>query len=170
MITAHLLGGKISSSSPDAFSLFEKANFGEKINNKIEYSGFEALYLLQKGKLEVQSSGKQLKEEEVWKRVKKGDKKFDTKYSAFSTLRSKGYLVKTGLKFGAEFRVYDKNTKVGEDHARWLLFTARENEALRWNEFSAKSRVAHSTKKQLLIAIIDDEGKATFYEVSWQGI
>jgi tRNA-intron endonuclease len=37
-----------------------------------------------------------------------------------------------------------------------------------WHDFSAKNRIAHSTKKNLLIAIVDEEGDVSYYEVSWK--
>ncbi|MBU1252016.1 MAG: tRNA-intron lyase, partial [Nanoarchaeota archaeon] len=35
------------------------------------------------------------------------------------------------------------------------------------HDFSAKNRVAHSTKKNLLLAIVDEEGDVSYYEVRW---
>jgi len=104
------------------------------------------------------------------RRLKRKDKKFDTKYAAFSDLRGKGYIVKTALKFGAEFRVYDKGIKPREDHAKWILITVRESEKLNWHDFAAKSRVAHSTKKNLLVGIVDEDGDVTYYEVGWRRV
>jgi tRNA-intron endonuclease len=89
------------------------------------------------------------------------------KYSVFCDLRKRGYVVKTALKFGAEFRVYDKGKSVGEDHARWILFPVSENNVMTWHDFSAKNRVAHSTNKALLIAIVDEEGDVSYYEEKW---
>ncbi len=76
-------------------------------------------------------------------------------------------MVKTALKFGADFRVYDKETKPGKKHAKWLVFVERETNKLTWHEFSAKNRVAHSTKKKLLLAIVDEENDVSYYEVGW---
>jgi tRNA-intron endonuclease len=36
-----------------------------------------------------------------------------------------------------------------------------------WHDFSAKNRVAHSTNKTLLIAIVDEESDVSYYEVKW---
>jgi tRNA-intron endonuclease len=88
-------------------------------------------------------------------------------YCAYKNLRSRGYIVKTALKFGAEFRVYDKGIKPGEDHAKWIVFPVHESETLTWYDFSAKNRVSHSTRKNLLIAVVDDEDDVTYYEVKW---
>ena len=80
---------------------------------------------------------------------------------------SRGYIVKTALKFGADFRVYDRGVKPGEDHARWVVYPVHEGSVLTWYEFAAKNRVAHSTKKRLMLGIVDDEGDVTYYEVRW---
>ena len=82
-------------------------------------------------------------------------------------MRNRGYIVKTALKFGADFRVYDKGKKPGKTHAKWVVFVDHESKKINWNEFSAKNRVAHSTKKKLLLAIVDEESSVSYYEVSW---
>ena len=85
----------------------------------------------------------------------------------FKDIRNRGYIVKTALKFGAEFRVYDRGVKPGEDHARWIVYPVKESSTLTWHDFSAKNRVAHSTKKRLMICIVDEENDVTYYEVKW---
>lgn len=168
MIQAHLAGDKTVSSSIEAFSLYEKSRFGEKKDSRIEYSPVEALYLISDGKMTVLSGKKPILEETLLKKMKKHDKKIETKLTAYKNLRRKGYILKTALKFGADFRVYEKGIKPGEDHARWVLFVVKENDALSWHEFAAKSRIANSIKKNLLIAIVDEEEDVSFYEVSWR--
>jgi len=167
MIQAIFSGEKIYSTSPEAFSLYEKSRFGEKKQKRIEYSIVEALFLLTRNKIEIFSNNKMLKEEQFIKKLKRLDKKIETKFSVFEDLRKKGYIVKTALKFGAEFRVYRKGVKPGQDHAKWILYTAKESDKLNWHEFTAKNRVAHSTKKNLLLAIVDEESDVTYYEVAW---
>ena len=166
-IHAHLSGNTISSNSQEAHSLHEKSHFGEPSGEKIQYSPAEALYLLEKGKVEIFHKNKKLSFRNLFEKLRKVDRKIDTKYPVFRDLRSKGYVVKTALKFGAEFRVYDKNSAPGKMHARWIVFTDNESNKLSWNDFAAKNRVAHSTKKKLLLAIVDDEGSVTYYEVNW---
>ena len=167
MIQAIFSGEKIYSTSPLAFSLYEKSRLGEKKNKRIEYSLVEALFLLSKNKIEIFSNNKPVTEEKLLKKLKRVDKKIETKFAVFEDLRRKGYIVKTALKFGAEFRVYTKGVKPGQDHAKWILYTAKESESLNWHDFSAKNRVAHSTKKNLLLALVDEEDDVTYYEVSW---
>lgn len=167
MITAHFTGSKITSTSSEAFSLYEKSRFGEKKQNKIEYSSAETLYLVEKKKAQVFQSKKLLSFDLLLNKFKRLDKRIETKYPIYENLRKKGYVLKTALKFGADFRVYRKGVKPGQDHALWILFCVKESETNSWQDFSAKNRVAHSTKKKLLLGIVDDEDDVTYYEVGW---
>jgi tRNA-intron endonuclease, archaea type len=167
MIKAYFVGEKIISNSSFAFSLYEKSRFGEKKGKKIEYGNVEALYLVESGKMEVFSASKVVGEDNLLRKLKRKDKKIETKFATFRDLRKKGYIVKTALKFGAEFRVYEKGVKPGEDHADWLLTTVKEHDNVDWHDFAAKNRVAHSTRKNLLIGVVDEEDDVTYYEFRW---
>jgi len=166
-IAANFSGETIYSNSAEAYSLHEKSRFGEKVDGKIKYSFYEVLFLVEKKLLDVFFKEKILNEREITKKMQRLDKKINVKYSVFKDLRTKGYTVKTALKFGADFRVYEKGKKPGEEHAKWVVFCDFESNRLTWHDFSAKNRVAHSTKKNLLLAIVDEEGSVTYYEVKW---
>lgn len=166
-IIAYLVGEIVSSNDSEAFSLFKKSHFGTPLGEKVQYSLPEALFLQEKGKLDIINKGKKISEQELMRKFQKIDRKIQIKYLVFKDLREKGYIVKTALKFGAEFRVYNKGAKPGEKHAKWVVFTEHESSRLTWHDFSAKNRVAHSTKKNLLLAIVDEEGEVSYYEVKW---
>jgi len=168
MIQAKFSGTRIYSTSEEAFSLYEKSSFGEKKAGKIEYALVEALFLLSEKRMLVFAEKKPLDEEQLIKKLKRIDKKIEIKSAVFSDLRKKGYIIKTALKFGAEFRVYDKGSKPGESHARWILYTAKEHDSINWHDFAAKNRIAHSTNKNLLIGIVDEESDVSYYEVRWE--
>jgi len=161
-------GENVHSNTQEAFTLFEKSRFGEKKDEKIYYTYAEALYLLEKKQVEIRKNGQKMSFQGLLKKLKKIDRKIETKYSVFRDMRNRGYVVKTALKFGAEFRVYPRGVHPGEDHAKWVLYPVKEQETLTWHDFAAKNRVAHSTKKNLLIAIVDEENDVTYYEVEWQ--
>ena len=166
-IQAHITGEIISSNSADAHALYKKSCFGEPVGEKIQYTLSEAMFLLEKGKIEIFSRNKKSSKQELINKLRRLDKRFQIRYPIFKDLREKGYVVKTALKFGADFRVYDKGKKPGQAHAKWIVFSDHESKRLTWHEFSAKNRVAHSTKKKLLLAIVDDESDITYYEVGW---
>ncbi len=167
MIKAQFSGERIFSNSSEAFSLYEKSRFGEKIDGRVEYMLVEALYLVSINRMQVFSGDREIGFEELMRKMKRIDKKSEVKLAVFKDLRKRGYILKTALKFGAEFRVYDRGIRPGEDHAKWILYSVRENEALKWHDFIAKNRIAHSTKKKLLLGVVDEEGDVSYYEVDW---
>lgn len=166
-ISAYIVGENISSNSPEAFSLHKKSHFGEPVGEKIQYSLPEALFLVERGKMDILCGRKKISSKELIKKAQRTDRRISIKYPVFRDLRERGYIVKTALKFGADFRVYEKGAKPGEKHAKWIVFADHESKKISWYEFSAKNRVAHSTKKNLLLAIVDEEGDISYYEVKW---
>jgi len=166
-IKAYIIGEIISSNTAEAYSLYQKSTFGEPKSGKINYMASETLYLVEKNKLEVFEKTKSLTFQEIFNKLKKIDKKIQIKYPVYKNLREKGYIVKTALKFGADFRVYPKGKKPGKEHAKWIVFCEHESSKESWQNFSAKNRVAHSTKKKLLLAILDEEEDVSYYEVGW---
>jgi tRNA-intron endonuclease len=167
-IKATFISERIFSNSKEAFDLFESQRFGERTGEKIFYTLQEALFLVETKKMEIlDSKDKKITEKDLLKKFEKIDKKFKTKYLVFRDMRQKGFIVKTALKFGAEYRVYEKGKSIGEDHAKWILFPVSQNEQLTWQDFSAKNRIAHSTNKKLLIAVVDEENQVSYYEVNW---
>ncbi len=158
----------IIENSDAARELNNQSCFGNLDGKTLSISLMEGLYLLEKEKLEVYDGRKKLIEQDKYfKKAAKLEPNFKTRYKVFKDLRERGYVVKTALKFGADFRVYDRGVKPGEDHAKWVVFPVTEGETLTWHDFSAKNRVAHSTKKKLLMGIVDDENDVTYYEVGW---
>jgi tRNA-intron endonuclease len=155
--------------SDTARELFTKSQFGGLLDDgRVQLSPIEAAYLTAKKRTQlVNAKGRAVSLDAFITQVRKKDKDFWTRYAAFKDLRDRGYVVKTALKFGADFRVYDRGVKPGEDHARWIVYPVSEHKALTWREFSSKNRVAHSTKKNLLISVVDDEGDVSYWEVGW---
>lgn len=164
---AFLAGERVFSNAKEAFDLYSKSHFGEPIEKKIYYSLVEALYLLDSKKIWIYEGKKKMGHESFLEKARKLEPNFWTRYCVFRDMRSRGYIVKTALKFGADFRVYSRGIRPGQEHARWILYPVYEGASLTWHEFAAKNRVAHSTKKKLLLGVVDDEGDVTYYEVAW---
>ena len=150
--------------------LYNTSRYGSVLEDgKLQLSLIEGLYLLEKEKIKlVDGRGKKISKEDFIKKSQKFEPNFWIRYCVFKDIRNRGYIIKTALKFGADFRVYDRGIKPGEDHARWIIYPVHEGEHLTWYEFAAKNRVAHSTRKRLLIGIVDDEGDVTYYEIAWK--
>ncbi|MGV8162069.1 MAG: tRNA-intron lyase [Candidatus Nanoarchaeia archaeon] len=159
----------LTENSNEARELYLQSRYGVVLEDgQVQLSLHEALYLMEKGKLELyDSKKKQLEFADFLRKVKKVEPNFWVRYAVFKDMRTRGYIIKTALKFGADFRVYDRGVKPGEDHARWVVYPVHEGSTLTWYEFAAKNRVAHSTKKRLMLAVVDDESDVTYWEVKW---
>jgi tRNA-intron endonuclease, archaea type len=150
---------------------YDRSNFGEihgVKTKRIELGLPEALYLMERDKLVVFSGKTKLDLEKFVRNARKAEKHFWTRYRVYRELRTRGYTLKTALKFGADFRVYRRGVKMGEDHAKWVLFCTAESDSLTWRQFSAMNRVANSTRKHLLVGVVDDDGDVTYYEIRWK--
>jgi len=159
----------LTENSNDAREFYEKSRFGKILSDsRVQLSLFETYYLIEKGKLEVlDGRNKAITNDKFLKKAKRLDHNFWIRFCVFKDMRDRGYIVKTALKFGADFRVYDRGVKPGEDHARWIIYPVHEGSTLTWHQFAAKNRVAHSTKKRLLMGVVDDEGDVSYWEVRW---
>ena len=172
-VRARLMGDKVivEEDYERFLPLYDRSSFGEihgVKTKRMELGLSEALYLMERDKLEV-FTGKSKVDLDMFVRLaKRSEKNFWTRYRVYRELRTRGYTLRTALKFGADFRVYRRGVKPGEDHAKWVLFCADENGGLTWRQFSAMNRVAHSTRKHLLVGVVDDEGDVTYYEIRWK--
>ena len=148
--------------------LYDRSRYGERVGEKYQYSLVEGLFLLETKRMDIKDGrGKKVKFDDYLKRARRFETNFWIRYCVFKDLRSRGYIVKTALKFGADFRVYDRGVKPGEDHAKWIVYPVSESSSTTWFEFAAKNRVAHSTRKNLLIGVVDDGAEVSYWEVSW---
>ncbi|MCB9358520.1 tRNA-intron lyase [Candidatus Woesearchaeota archaeon] len=158
----------VTECSNEARLLYEKSRFGTLLEDgRVQLTLIEGYHLLDKDKIDLRQGKRLLGKEEFRKKCIRLEKNFWTRYIVYADFRNRGYIIKTALKFGADFRVYDKGVKPGEDHARWIVYPVKETDSLTWYEFAAKNRVAHSTKKRLLVGVVDEENSVTYYEIKW---
>jgi len=169
IVNATLMAERVVTESSDAArELYNQSRFGELLGDRVQLSLMETFYLIEKERLMLQDGkGKAISPEAFLKKAQRLDPNFWVKHCVFKDIRNRGYIIKTALKFGAEFRVYERGVKPGEDHAKWIVYPVHETSALTWHDLSAKNRVAHSTKKRLMIGIVDEEGDVTYYEIRW---
>lgn len=159
----------VTESSSHAIELYHSSAYGTELSEgKLQLSLVEGLYLMEKKRIAIYDGrGKLLDFESYVRRASRVEPKFWTKYAVYKDMRNRGYIVKTALKFGADFRVYDRGIKPGQDHARWIVYPVHEGEKYTWFDFAAKNRVAHSTKKRLMMGVVDDENDVTYWEIKW---
>lgn len=168
-IEAELHKGKVIVwDEPHANQIYQKGYFGKPLSGgKLQLAPVEALYLMERGKLTVvDEDGKKMKFKETFRRFSESDPDLSLKYAAYADLRSRGYVVKSGLKFGAHFRVYEKGEVPGQAHSKLLVHALPEFTKITPTELARAVRLAHSVRKKIMLAIVDDEGDVTYYSLA----
>jgi len=168
MILIHQ-GHMLTTTSPEAFTLQAKSWIGEKQNGKIVYMPVEAMFLIETKKA-VLVKTKEIPFERALQQIQRYDKNTSITYPVYYDLKKKGHIVKAALKFGGDFRVYQKGTTPETAHAHWIVHATASTTKIEWGSIVAKLRVSHTTKKAILLAIVDKDLSVSYYEMNWQKI
>ncbi len=147
-----LLEDRVVITGKDAHALYDSGYFGKPSSGSLQLSFLEAAFLLGKGVLEVKNArtGKSVGHKAFLKIARERQSEFDERLQAYTDLRDKGLVVKTGFKYGTHFRVYQgapSNT-----HARFLMHAVPKDYTTTWPELSRAVRLAHGVRKEILFS------------------
>ncbi|MCQ8894367.1 MAG: tRNA-intron lyase [Methanolinea sp.] len=116
--------------------------------DRLVLSPLEILCLMRSGHLVLSRDGSPVGAETFYDLARESDLEFPEKLAVYEDLRKKGYIPRTGYKFGHHFRVYT-GQKV---HSEMLVQALPEGAALPMSSISRSVRLAHSVKKKMLFA------------------
>ncbi len=139
----------------------------EDVRAPLELSLVEALYLVEKNVLEVyDADGQVLSSRELAEKGRESNPFFDILYRVYRELRDAGLVVRSGLKYGADFAVYTEGP--GKEHAPYLVHVLGYRERIDPLEIVRAGRVSHSARKKFVIAAVDEEtGSTTYIMFKW---
>ena len=150
--------------------LYERYWLGQSGTYKASHRGkiskfdiYETIFLAKKGILRLKKPS--LKK--IIKIAQDRIKYFDDLYAVYEDWRDKGYVIKTGFKFGTHFRIYFPGAspvqKDGWIHSKHVIHVFSRRNKLLISEWARAIRVAHSVKKTFILAI---PGKKTKIKVN----
>jgi tRNA-intron endonuclease len=93
------------------------------------------------------------------------DERLWQKYIIYMDLRKRGYIVRSGYGDGIDFRVYKRGADFEKDSARFLIFPVFEGDPIELRDLDKMSRVAMSSRKDLIVATVDRLSKPIYYSV-----
>lgn len=161
-MTAYLIEDRIIEDNGPVISRLSQKGFGKVRDNKLELSLIEGLYLIERGSITVTRGGKEVTPQEIHEMKKESD--FHVRFKVYQDLRDRGYVVKSGFKFGAHFRLYERG-EFKDSHSKLLVYSVPEDYTISFPEMSRAVRLSQGVKKKLMFAVVDDEGDITYYEV-----
>ena len=156
---------KIEEGSKKPIALHEKSMFGKIEADYLNLSLIEACYLLEKGRLNIYEDNVECSIGYLMDLLKEQD--LYGKYIVYRDLKDRGFVIKTGFKYGSDFRLYDRGRSPGKGHSDFLVKIVYENFDINVLDFSSYVRVSHGVNKKLLLAIVDDDFDITYYNVEW---
>ena len=122
-IQAHLTRQIISSNSPEAYAVNKKSSFGERIGEKIQYTLSEALFLVEKGKMDIFLRGKLIpKKDLLKKRITAINKKTSKKtYQQVAKAMVNGFEENFNVKFKQSKLTREEIKKAKKLEKKYLL-------------------------------------------------
>ncbi len=121
--------------------------------NKLDI--YETIFLIEKGCLSLTNVTKK----EAMHYAVSMRREFPKLYEVYKDWREKGYIIKTGFKFGTHFRVYFPGARpMHKDdsvwvHSRHVIHVFPKESRLLISEWARAIRVSHSVKKTFILAV-----------------
>jgi tRNA-intron endonuclease len=147
--------------------IYEEQWFGQYGTYKVSDHGmlnkldiYETVFLMENNSLEIANYTKK----QIFEIAAKRRSDFPKLYSVYADWRSKGYVVKTGFKFGTHFRLYFPGAKPIKDkdtwiHSKHVIHVFPRDLKLLISEWARAIRVAHSVRKTFILAIPGESRK-----------
>ncbi len=161
-----LIENKIIVSDSTLKGTLIQKGFGESKGRDLILDLYEALYLTLKEKIIVKKNNKTLNAKDILEIGVSYDKNFYSKSIVYSDLCENGYQIKTGLKFGFDFRIYPKGKKMGQAHSEFGINVYKESEKLSMTKISRITRLAGNIHIKAIAAVIDNENSINYYQLN----
>ena len=164
--TGLISGTKVIVIDNELKSFLRSKGFGEEEGTRQNLSLIEALFLMEMGKMNVSDGKRNLKFQDLIKKGNEIEENFYSKYLVYKDLRERGFLVRTGLKFGSDFRVYSKGKTIKSGHSDYLIQVVPEEYRCSFPDIARSVRLSQNVNKDMIYAIVDEEGDITYYRIN----
>ncbi|MEM1646371.1 MAG: tRNA-intron lyase [Ignisphaera sp.] len=140
-----------------------KPRIDQRYEEPLVLSLYETLYLCEENAVKVEIGGISMDCETFKQYCRKVSHNFDSKYKVYKHLRDRNYIIRGGIKYGADFAVYTLGP--GYEHAPYVVVVASKRHKLKPADIVALGRVSHSVKKHTVLAIVDEDQDNIHYIV-----
>ncbi|UCH32868.1 MAG: tRNA-intron lyase [Candidatus Bathyarchaeota archaeon] len=149
--------------STQSLALYKKGYYGKPLgipkpkmaefNAPLILDLMEGLYLAEKEEIEVWEGSDKSKVsfKKLRERARKLYVEFDLKYSVYSDLRDKDFIVTPGIKYGCDFAVYKHGP--GVEHAPYMVSVKKSKDNITATEIVKAGRLATTVRKRFIVAI-----------------
>ena len=125
----------------------------------------EALFLVESGRLEVLSDNGAVGFEGLMKRAISLQAGFEIRYLVYADLKQRGFTVKPFLPPPPDFAVYERGAVPSRARSKYHVMALSERSSFDLEELRRTAVRASSVGKGLMLALVDEEGDLTYYEM-----
>jgi tRNA-intron endonuclease len=126
----------------------------------------EAVFLVECGKLEVRSNASVIGLESLMRTAASLQPGFEINYLVYSDLRQRGLTVQPFLPGPPDFALYERGAVPSRSRSRHHVLAISERGHFDVEEMAAFVRRAEELGKLVMLALVDEEGDLTYYDVS----
>ena len=158
--------GILVPSSEDIEGL-KSRGYGTPQNGDLVLSHCEALYLMDKGIIEVRDEETKtlVTFQQLLAKARVVDEDAWVRYLLYRDLRSRGYVVREGFGLGIDFRVY-KRGEYGKSTADYLVLGIKEGQPVAIDDLARTLTRTQSLKKTLILSVLNRRGEIVYYSLS----
>ncbi len=160
-----LKGDKVVMGKDAIEELYNSLYYGRIKDDTLELALVEAAYLLDRDKITVEQEGKKLSFRELFIAASRLQEYFELKYIVYRDLRERGYYVQPGV---TDFRVYPRGGKPGVTASHLFVHAVTERKPLPLTRLIANLQSALNVRREMALAIVDEESDITYYGVKFQ--
>jgi tRNA-intron endonuclease len=138
-----------------AVQLYRAGFYGKLVDGKmLQLSLLECAYLMRLGlPVEDGASSRRFTRLQFIRRAEAIEPEFALKLDVYTDLRDRGFVVKTGFKFGSHFRAYEQIEDVDRiPHSKYLVHALPKDFIVTLPEMSRAIRLAHGVRKRMIFA------------------
>jgi len=146
--------------------IYENGYYGSfDDDRKLMLSPVESLLLLERGRLNITADDENdaFAFNEILAYFLKNDPQIWTRYLVYRDLRSRGYIVRSGLGDPIHYRIYPRGGVIGKDEAAYLVCIVVEGTPFKLDVLDSVTRQARNVRKKLVLAVVDNVGEVTYY-------
>ncbi|MBI5001290.1 MAG: tRNA-intron lyase [Euryarchaeota archaeon] len=150
---------------PSASLIYNKGYFGANLSGgSLSLDLIEATYLVEAMRLVVMSKDERLGMKGLFKVATRIHPSFEIKYLVYRDLRQRGYVVKAGA-VPVDFRVLPRGGVPSKAASKFWVVALSERGVFDIEELLGLMEKVEQVRKTLLLAVVDEEGDLTYYNV-----
>ncbi|MHC1576134.1 MAG: tRNA-intron lyase [Methanosarcinaceae archaeon] len=158
-----LINDRVRADKQAMNELYNTGYYGRPKKDGLELALVEAVYLLSRNRLEIELDGHMLDFAGLFKIASMRQKYFELKYIVYRDLRERGFYVQSSV---TDLRVYPRGGHPGKTPARSFVHVQSERVPLPLEELLHYLNAAENVRKQMILAVVDEDSDITYYEVA----